>query len=204
MSIALDTNVLQRTRRLDAMQMTVLSAVARETGLRIWLPEIVLEEAVSLRSREATTAVTELQVARHRLADLGASVSVEAPDAAQIASDWRRGLETRFSVEPLSKDAARESLLREVRRVPPTRDGKGARDAAVWLTVKSMHLKSDGPTYFVSENVKDFGNPEDSDELHPGLAAEVVDTRRPLLFARSLTALLERLAERVDMAQART
>src|SRR6266545_5169508 len=200
MSIVLDTNVLQRARRLDAMQMTVLSAVARETGLPIWVPEIVLEEAVGLRSREAIGAVTELQAFRDRLADLGADVLLEAPDPAQIAFDWRQNLETRFSVEPLSEAAAKESLLREVRRIPPTRDGKGARDAAVWLTVKSIHLKSDGPTYFVSENVKDFGNPEDSDELHPGLAAEVVDTRRPLLFARSLTALLERLAERVDMA----
>jgi hypothetical protein len=198
--IALDTNIIVGIRRIDAVQMAAVTAIAAERQLQLYLPEVVLDEAVATRRREAASALGDLESALDRLRTMGSPLNLSMPDPAEIANHWRTELSSRFNIDPLPDEVARESLLREIERTPPTRDGRGARDAAVWLIVKRRHAQGHGPTYFVSENVRDFGNPDRPNELHPLLAAEVTGGDQPFVFARSLSVLLDLLAVRLDIA----
>jgi hypothetical protein len=102
---------------------------------------------------------------------------------------WQKEMLTGAEVLLVSSDHAAEALFREIERVPPTREGRGARDAAIWMTVRDHHLASDQEGYFVSANLKDFAN--EQGHLHDRLAAELVRTHRPLHLVKSLADLVE-------------
>jgi hypothetical protein len=105
-----------------------------------------------------------------------------------VVPSWRDYLANIFEVIEAPDGAFEQAILREVRRQPPAREGRGARDALVWLTVLSRQVKGE-TNYFVSNNAKDFGKTD----LLPSLQAEIPD-KSELIYCSSLADLLGHLA----------
>jgi hypothetical protein len=168
--IYLDTNVLPRTGNLDSLEISILVALARETGCELVVPELVIEEATSQRLRTIEAAFDLLRKA-HRDAQAFASIPMlpDLPVPGELAREFRRKLETVCRTASTPGEAGKEALRREAFRLRPAREGKGARDVAIWLTVKSAHQATGTEGYFVSKNIKDFADPSDRSRLHPDL-----------------------------------
>jgi len=191
--IYLDTNVFPRNGNFDNLEFSVLVALARETGHDLVVPELVANEATSQRLRTIEAAFDVLQRA-HRDARTFASIPIlpDLPVPGELAREFRRELESLCRIVSMPEGAGEEALRRETFRLRPAREGKGARDVAIWLTVKSAHEATGAEGYFVSQNIKDFGDPSDRTRLHPDLRAEIEGPA--LHLATSVERLLEMLA----------
>jgi hypothetical protein len=203
--ILLDTNQLEHAQPPDGALLSMLRTLARETGHRLGLPEIALEEhlthhrhAVELALRDARRATSDLR----RLAGFVGSEDVLV-DIETAVADRRAQLDSIFEVVPTPDFASHESLLREARRQPPAKvsfDGPGAggRDVAIWLTALSAALACEDDTYFVSADTAAFGR----SQLKPELLTELDETlgahASAFHYCHGLDALLGELAFKVE------
>lgn len=195
LAIYLDANVLPQSGELDTIEMASISAVAKQVGHEIVLPEIVLMEAEAKRYRDA---LAQIEAVRSAVQQANRFFPLESPamaDASTISAKWKSSLEERFSILPASAEHAAEALRREAHRVRPAREGKGARDAAIWLAVRDDHLNRQQESFFVSKNTKDFSNSADGESLHPSLLKEIAHHAHPLRYCTSLESLLGSFAE---------
>jgi hypothetical protein len=194
--IVIDTTLLVQSRNLDAISLNALRIVARARGLEIVVPSIALLEAESRRREEVETECNAIQRATSRLAGYSADFSTpQLPKPEEVAARWRSSLERTFRIAHLTPENAIESLRREALRTPPTRAGRGARDAAIWLTVLDVLTEEKKPGYFVSDNSKDFGDQPDQTLLHPTLAEEAGRRGVDVRYCSSLDALLGELTD---------
>lgn len=190
MAIYLDASVLRVT--LQGPEMSAVRALARAHKQAILIPSVALDEATANRRRDIEQAISEVQQAIKKANWAFRVPEFTGPNPTLLALTWRQGMLKAAEVLPLLPDHASEALFREIERVPPTRKGFGARDAAIWMAVRDHHLAAQQPGYFVSANVKDFAN--DHGQLRNELAAELVGTQRPLQFVKSLADLVAVLA----------
>ncbi|MGA5818655.1 PIN domain-containing protein [Kitasatospora sp. NPDC094028] len=196
MAIFLDTNVLPRQRVVRNVIISTILRVAKAKGMAVAISSVVLDESLSQRRQVATSTVESLSTAISAMSKLTDLDPIYIPGIEEIVADWEGQLRDAFQVIPVNGDDAAEALWREaLRKKPAKSDGTGARDAAIWLTVKRSHCSSPGgQTHFVSDNWKDFAAP-DKKSLHPDLAAEVSDSG-PFHYHRKLEDLLSVLAVR--------
>ena len=199
MAIYLDTNVIPRRGELHAPHIAALEGVAAAAHQPLVLPSMVLAESVSARRRDIEEAFDVLRTGLRHAEKLVRLEGIYLPDPAEAVAAWDAELRRSFEIVPLPSEAAEEALLREVNRVPPARDGRGARDAAIWLTALSDHRQRGGEGYFVSANTEDFGDPSARSSLHPALQSELADLS-PLHFAASIDALLDVLGSKTGVS----
>lgn len=199
MTIYLDTNILPRWGSLSAPHIAALIAVARTAGHQLALPSLVIEESVNARRRDAIAAFELLSAAHKRAFRYSDAVTTYIPSGDDSAEEWRRELSDSFKAIDLPPAAAVEALRREAHRLPPARDGKGGRDVAIWLTVLQDATGSNGPSYFVSDNTHDFARPDNKDDPHPELAAEIAATGAELSYCPSLDSLFAKIAPRLEL-----
>ena len=119
-------------------------------------------------------------------------------NAADIAEQWRKDLTSQVKVIKTPDAASSQALLREVHRLRPAREGKGARDSAIWITVLEAHRHLNEISYFLSNNTKDFADPNDKSRLHPDLAAECVSTKYQLYYCATASDLLAQLGDKLE------
>jgi hypothetical protein len=194
MRIFVDTNVLPLDGSLDALELTTLLALAAEHGHRLVLPSTVMVEAEAQRLAKAQTAFGQLHravLAARRFAPIE---SPSVPTAEETAADFRAALGRRFDVAPLPPGAAEEALRRDAFKLPPAHGKGGARDAAIWLTIKWEHVNSADESAFVTHNRTDFSDPANASVLHPVLREELGDHARRFLYYGSADALVIALA----------
>ncbi|MFE4392513.1 MULTISPECIES: PIN domain-containing protein [Streptomycetaceae] len=196
MTIFLDTNVLPRQRVVKNVIISTILRVAKAKGIAVAIPSIVLDESLSQRRQMATSTVESLSAAISAMSKLTDLDPIYIPGIEEIVADWEGQLRDAFQVIPVTGDDATEALQREaLRKKPAKTDGTGARDAAIWLTVKRSHCSSPGDqTHFVSDNWRDFAA-SDKKSLHPDLAAEM-STGSQFHYHRKLEDLLSVLAVR--------
>ena len=136
---------------------------------------MVLDEVESQFARTAEGAFDVLRRA-HRNARGLANIPLltDLPVPGDLAREYRRRLFDIASTEaPPAAGAAEEALRREAHRLRPAREGKGARDVAIWLSVKAAHEAAGNDGILLTQNTKDFGSPGNPRMLHPDLAAEI-------------------------------
>ena len=167
MAIYLDANILVSWANFAAAERLALTIVARDLRQHIVVPELALEEAAERHRRILTDHVSAYENARKAINaffDRSAVPDDPVPAIDAIVEDWKTSVAGSMAILPISEVAAREGLLREVRRHPPARqvgDGTkdpratGARDAAIWLDIVAHHKASSEPGYLISKN-KDF------------------------------------------------
>jgi hypothetical protein len=81
--------------------------------------------------------------------------------------------------------------------MPPAREGRGGRDSAIWLTARRQQQGYTEPMFFVSANTEDFADKKTL-KLHLKLQSEIGEGYGPIEFFRSLDALLDQLATKVE------
>ncbi|MEJ7569918.1 MAG: PIN domain-containing protein [Gaiellaceae bacterium] len=194
MTIVVDTNFLPQNADLQSVELQLLVAAASETGHELVLPSLVLEEASSRRRREIEEAFDSLLTST-RSARRFAQIPLPAdlPVPGELAATYEDQLRQIFSIASLPEDAGAEALRREVNRLRPTREGRGARDAAIWLTVKDVHTRGNGSmTVFLSANVKDFGS---QGALHEDLRQEIALLPGAFVYCKSIAEVLATIAQ---------
>ncbi len=189
MPIYLDASVLRVT--LQGPEMSAVRALARAHKQPMFIPSIALDEATANRRRDIEDALNDVQLAIRKARWAFEVPYFHAPVPLALAQSWQRDMLKAAELLPVTPEHASEALFREIERVPPARKGVGARDAAIWMAVRDHHLASDQEGYFVTANVKDFGN--EHGHLHDQLAAELVRTNRPLHLVKSLADLVAML-----------
>jgi hypothetical protein len=170
-----------------------LLGIARVIAQNVVLPSLVIEELLAQRARDFDDA---LQLIKRGAAQADRFVpmpGIYLPATEEAVAPLDADLERHFAIAPLSGETARAALVREIRRAPPTREGRGARDAAIWLTVVEDHRLRNEQGYFVTRNTKDFGNPNSPNELH-GALRDDLSGLAPLTFAATTGDLLGLLA----------
>jgi len=203
--ILLDTNQLEHAQPPDGALMAMLRTLARETGHRLGLPEIALEEHLAHHRRAVELAVTDFRRATSKLRSLSGSMGIEdvIVDIDRAVADRRARLDSVFEVVPTPDLASHESLLREARRQPPAGvsfDGPGAggRDVAIWLTALSTAEACEDDTYFVSADSAAFGRTQLKPELVAELDEKLAGRASAFHYCNGLDALLGELAAKVE------
>lgn len=165
-------------------------------GIEPCVPELVVHESVNLRAEKYQEAASSFSKAAREISRFFDAPGVYVPDTAEIAARWKHEILEKFTViAPLGEDAA-EALKREALRLPPARDGRGARDSLIWLTAL-RRLKSGENVFFVSANTSDFGG-KAKDSLHPVLETESSGMAASLNYCVGLDAFIDLFATKHD------
>ena len=193
--VIFDTNALPRQYDFRSGFWLSILRLCQVTGHQPSIPEVVLHESINIRRTSYRDAAKSFALATKELDKFYDGLEVYVPDVETVAAEWRDAIEAAFEIIPLSGEDATEALTREALRRPPAREGKGARDAAIWMT--ALRLAKDGnKVLFVSNNTKDFGK----NGLHPDLLKEVEDIREAngaLVYLQNLDDLVVHLATKV-------
>jgi hypothetical protein len=198
MTIFLDTNVVPY-KSGTSIRFETLLILAQECHQDVALPELVLRESVAHRQREIEGAFGTLRSAYEKVrVYVDEIVEPNLPSSQMLAESWERNLKQKVKILETPKNAFEDAIFREIQRIRPTREGRGARDAVIWLTVKQAHLFSATINYFVSENIKDFAAPERGNNLHEDLQQEIAEHPKPLIYCKSLDTLIKQIAKEIE------
>ena len=193
--VLFDTNVLPRQYDFRSGFWLSILRLCHVTGHKPAVPEIVLHESVNIRAASYSEAANNLALATKEIAKYYGDLEVYVPDVESVVEDWRKSIEGALRILPLHGDDATEALTREALRRRPAREGKGGRDAAIWMT--ALRLAKDGVNVvFVSNNTKDFGK----GGLHPDLVrelAELAENGGMLHYLQNLDDLVAHLATKI-------
>ncbi|MFN6481093.1 PIN domain-containing protein [Nostoc sp. DedQUE07] len=193
MTIFLDTNVVPYKSGIS-IRFETIQVLAQECSQEIAIPELVLRESVAHRQREIEDAFGTLRRAYEKARIyLNGIAEPNLPCSKDLAESWCCSLKEKVKILETPKNAFEEGIFREIQRIRPTREGRGARDAVIWLTIKQAHFLSDSVNYFVSENIKDFAS-SDKNTLHEDLKMEIIEHPIPLIYCNSLDILLKKIA----------
>lgn len=195
--IFLDTNVLPRMGSLKNVLMSAVLKVASHNRLKVYISEVVLEESVNIRKDLASEAIAKLQEAFNQASKVMDLESIYIPDLQEITASWRAELEAAFEVVPVEGAQAVEALKREAARKRPAREGKGARDSAIWLSMLDSAFNYEAPVHFVSDNKNDFADAADGKRLHPDLLEDCKARSVEVIYHRNLDSLLDSLSSKV-------
>lgn len=198
MNVYVDTCALPLSgRRLRSGFVSLLAALAKRGDIKLFAPEVVRTEFENLRRERARTAAQALlkaikEAARHFEID-----GIYIPDEAESVGPLMDEFDALIVTLPVHADDAIAALHREATRSLPTRDGRGARDAAIWLTVVRHHADSKEPGAFITQNTKDFADRE-TRKLHDDLMKDVIEGDSRLEVYFSLAEMIGKLAKKVD------
>ncbi|AXE86583.1 PIN domain-containing protein [Streptomyces sp. Go-475] len=195
--IFLDTNVLPRVGSLKNVLMSAVLKVASHNQLKVYISEVVLEESVNIRKDLASEAIQKLQEAFNQASKVMDLESIYIPDLQEITAAWRAELEAAFEVVSVEGTQAVEALKREAARKRPAREGKGARDSAIWLSMLDSASSYNAPVHFVSDNKDDFADTADAKRLHPDLLEDCKARAVEVIYHRNLDSLLDALSSKV-------
>ncbi|MEU5790387.1 PIN domain-containing protein [Micromonospora purpureochromogenes] len=202
-ALVFDTCVLpQKGGLTENPLLSALLRIAKLRDCRVLISDMARVESLGARRRAAAAAVDNLRSAIRSAAKYFDSDQLDyyLPSEVDAVQRWERELEVLESI-PLEGEDAIEALRREAERVAPARatsDGSaiGSRDAAIWLSVKRLHLGAEGAaTYFVSNNYADFADPKDKRRLRPELRAELGLAAETFFFYGTLSSAVEAMAE---------
>ncbi|GAB4213953.1 MAG: hypothetical protein OHK0022_51800 [Roseiflexaceae bacterium] len=198
MTIFLDTNVIPFKSGLS-IAFETLVILANEANQDVVITDVVLNESLAHRKREIEEAFSSLRSAFRKARIYADNITeIELPNVQDLIDKWKTDLLRRVKVVETPISAFEEAIFREIQRIRPTREGKGARDAVIWIGIKYAHLASNTTNYFVSQNTKDFGSSLQDDDFHEDLKKEIDNFSFPLIYCKSIDKLLERIAPRIQ------
>lgn len=168
------------------------------THLDVVVPRLVVAEYAHLRLQRATEATEQIRSALKKASGHLEVPPFYVPSPEETVEDLISALTDLVNVAETHPDDAQAALRREASRVRPARDGKGARDSAIWLTVVRHHRNSDGHGVFVTTNTKDFAD-ESRTSPHPQMIADLGDSADRFEFVFRPVDYLERVAPAIQL-----
>lgn len=199
MAIFLDTNILPWQSSIDSIRFAIIPILAREVGQEVMIPDIVLEEACRLHQQKIEEIFSKYKSIYKEVSYYADISEVDLPSSQDLVQAWKASLQSKVKVIPTPEDIFKEAIYREIYRTPPAREGRGARDAAIWLTIKNVHCQGLCTGYFVSQNTKDFASSNDSKELHPALRGEIEIAPEAFYYCNSIDLLVEKIAKKSEL-----
>ena len=164
------------------------------------IPETVADEYLAHYERRLEELGSQVVETFRHLKALcsvwGQGMTIGPPDSADETQRHRQVLESTFEVLPLASGAAGEALRREAYRQLPTSGGRGARDAAIWLTILAQ-APCDSRTYMVAKDRRAFGDRV----LHGELAEEAMAHGVDIVLATEINDMLDVLAIHEQLAR---
>lgn len=194
-AVVFDTNVLPLAGGLSGPLWLSIRKLCDTLGVDIVIPEIVVHESVNLRREQYAQASAKFLESFRAVERFFDAQPVYVPDVDEVGSNWEKELRRAFRVVATHGDDAAQALEREARRTRPARDGRGARDSAIWLTVLRQAATYDRVT-LVSRNTSDFGVGKDG-TLHPDLVDETQSVSGAVIYVPGIDPFVESLATAV-------
>lgn len=172
MDISLDTNILFEDPWLRSVQLKALLDHLQVSQSSLILSEVVCIELDALYSRR----IDEVFVSHKKVASTAQRFNLEgfadSLNDERIKANieaWRTNIQRLYrawyvEVLPISGSVAREAVVRAANRLPPCKaDGRGERDAMIWLSLLERCETSRlvNPNYelgLISRNDRDFAN----------------------------------------------
>jgi PIN domain len=197
MIVVLDTNVFRSDVYAERSQLRAVIERAVSGAYSVVVPRVCVEELVRQFPQRLAELRRDVKTATGTMQTFGLRPP-ELPDTDAAIASYRDRLEQRLSddgceIADYPDDAYLAVQWTAQRRKPikhgGNEDGRGAPDAAVWLTV--LARAGQEQVVLVTANSSDFADPADSAALHPVLLEDLqsrgIGTRRvellPSLFA---------------------
>jgi hypothetical protein len=189
-----DTNVLPVSGNLDTPFWLSILRLCEVVNISPSLPEIVVHESVNMRREQYAADRTKYLAAFKRMSRFFELAPAYIPGIEQITTEWDEALRDSFLVLEMHGDDAVEALKREALRRVPAKDGKGARDSAIWLAAM-RRARTGSKVILVSKNTADFAEGTD---LHPALVEEAAGVDGEVVYFPGLDEFIEHMATRTD------
>lgn len=194
----LDTTELKEQRRLENAHFRVLVRAQRLLGDRVCISEVSIREYVRHTRQRLEEQLAKRDAASHELCRvIQRDLSVEAIDVERESVHWERWLRShlasvKIEILPLPAPTHEQLLQRDLDRRKPFANGKGYRDALIWMSVlEDAQKHADAEVVLVTANTSDFAQGE---TLHPDLQHDVdlLGGSLRVVFAPNLQAAVER------------
>lgn len=196
-AVVIDTNILPVYGGLDGPLWLSVRKLCEVANVDVIIPELVVHESANLRRTRYAVASTDFLSKYSEVSKYVELEPVYVPDAEEVSEVWSAELRAVFSVREIDTEDAVEALEREALRRRPARNGRGARDSAIWLMVLRLAAAYDA-VFFVSANTADFGAGKRGG-LHPDLASEEASARGRIEYLTDIRQLIETLATRTKV-----
>jgi len=183
--VLLDTNIIPLKGPLRTLLFESLEVICNAHNFALVIPEIVMHESVNRRRVEAEKYITALFDGHRNLSRLWTLDPLYLPSEDDVAADWEQDLSDYFKIYPPHATDAVEALNREALRTPPARQGKGGRDALIWLT--ALRLGEEKTVHLVTKNSADFGQ---DGELFQSLETEAIERKASIEYHPSLESFI--------------
>lgn len=188
--VVLDSTELRRARAsLNDGDIQALLAAQRNYGVRLAVPEVVVQEVQRAIQDEARAAVqkansflgeyaTWVQIDDTRLHDGMVQAAIQARQA-----NFRHELQiNQFRILSLPQVSHDQMLVRDLANRRPFFNKEGYRDALIWETILALAVEEPVPVIFISANKRDFGKGELDPALKEDLREKGIQEGRILLF----------------------
>ena len=181
MIVVLDANVIVADFRLNAPSSRLLIENLTQTGHKLAVPELVIQEVVNKFSEKVAADVCRLLKLSQSLSrKLGEPVAagvlpIQVPQHAAAYEEFLRNkLQEHGAMVPDFPNVSHESVVRRAldRRKPFSPDGRrGYRDALIWESIRRLAKSEGGKVAFITMNEADFAG--ENKELHNDLRADL-------------------------------
>jgi predicted nucleic acid-binding protein len=183
--IVLDTSVLVPDFRLRNKLFRSVLRTARDLRDHIYIPKIVIDELINKFREGLQSSYDSLRQHENRIMDLIDSRlgerRIDVSEQVAIYADWLQDELSRNEIQQINYPyISHESLVKRAlaRRKPFSGEGqRGYRDAVLWETILARSKPTGEEILFVSRNIRDFADPEDSHKLHSQLLDDLCSLR---------------------------
>lgn len=166
-AIIVDTNAIVASPKLSRDEWVSLSDDKSNRNISMWVPEVVLMEAVHVVQRDWENQKELLKKAKVGTFGLQADLDTLVQGIQNHIDDYPTELHSRLAalsvqIVPTPNVPHLEVATRASKKAAPYRSGDkdGYRDTLIWLTVLELATtKPDHEIWFVSSNTQDFGDP---------------------------------------------
>jgi hypothetical protein len=207
MDIVLDSNIFRSDFNLHSTEFNVILDYLQKTQSTIVLPQIILDEVKGLYSRVLTERIVKLNSNINNfnllMIDEGKAIDKIEINIADEVENYAKYLTDKLKIEndkiiPVNNNYLPNLVERAVKRLRPSADGEGFRDALIWLTLKDYCLKChEKQVIFISNNDADFGD-AGKNELHPLLKQECDELKIKVNYFRTIKDFIEKHSTKID------
>jgi predicted nucleic acid-binding protein len=180
--IVVDTTVIVDDYWFRSPSFELFAEFLKQTGAKFVVPEVVVEEAINHRHEDLEIVKSEIEKAHRKVARLFRRFPEKSDQMAVVETEDASDPYEKFLSSELKRRGAtiipyhdiphKDVISRDLSRFRPfQRSGKGYRDTLIWETIVRNCLKKGAVTVFVTDNSKDFCDPQG--ELHEDLRKDL-------------------------------
>lgn len=179
MILSLDTNILFKDFHLEGTQFSVLLESKDDLGIKLKIPQLVIDEAVNKHGEHIANDIKKLKNATSKLEKKlkrPISDNFDFPNPTLEKEEYRKYLNSKLALHNVEIIEAPELSInqiiqRDLDRKKPFSNSSGYRDYIIWRTFAKLgKISSQEKIVFISNNKSDFAEDE---QFHAELIEEL-------------------------------